>query len=166
VRRSGGQIDALLDELAQHLRGELNPSIERLRALLEADRDGPLHFLNLLAYRDEALYPAGHEMASRNLSGAAAYALYAAVAIRHVTQRGGRLVALNDVQQELIGAGQGGWHQVAIVEYPDTEAFVDMIRDPDYEASLVHRDAGLARTLILVTRPLAAPASQPPARGR
>jgi MFS superfamily sulfate permease-like transporter len=35
-----------------------------------------------------------------------------------------------------------------------TDAFVDMIRDPDYQASLVHRDAGLAEVVILVTRSL------------
>ena len=29
-----------------------------------------------------------------------------------------------------------------------------MIRDPDYQAGLVHRDAGLATTAILVSRPL------------
>ncbi|MCA9512007.1 MAG: DUF1330 domain-containing protein, partial [Myxococcales bacterium] len=50
--------------------------------------------------------------------------------------------------------GDDGWSQVAIMEYPDTEAFLDMLADPDYASALVHRDAGLARTSVLVTRPL------------
>lgn len=159
MKRSAGEIEALLRELAGHGLGGLNPSEEQMRALIAEDRDGPLQFLNLLAYHAEARYPAGHEMASHRLSGAAAYALYGAVALRHVTQRGGRLVAWNDALQSLIGGGTQ-WHHVAIMEYPDTEAFLDMIRDPDYGAALVHRDAGLAETVILVTRPLLGGASK------
>jgi len=153
VKRSAPEIDALLAELERHGSGGLNPGPEQLRVLVEADRDGPLHFLNLLAFHEQARYPVGHELAQRGLSGAEAYALYGAVAVRHVAQRGGRLAAWNDVAQDLIGPA-AGWHQIAIMEYPNTEAFVDMLRDPDYAAALVHRDAGLARTLVLVTRPL------------
>lgn len=153
MKRSAGEIEALIQELAQHGLGGLNPGIEQLRTLLVENRDGPLHFLNLLAFHDTARYPAGHEMAQRNLSGAAAYALYGAVAVRHVMQRGGRLVALNDVVQGLIG-GEARWHQIAIIEYPSSDAFIDMLRDPDYAAALVHRDAGLADTVLLISRPL------------
>jgi uncharacterized protein (DUF1330 family) len=119
------------------------------------DRSGPLHFVNLLAYHDTARYPEGHPMAAQALSGKQAYALYGAIALRHVTQRGGRLVAWNDVEQTIIGEGSR-WRQLAIMEYPHTQAFLDMIRDPDYAAALVHRDAGLADTLVLVSRPLLA----------
>ena len=40
------------------------------------------------------------------------------------------------------------------MEYPNTDAFLDMIVDPDYVAGLVHRDAGLSETMVLVTRSL------------
>jgi uncharacterized protein (DUF1330 family) len=155
VARSRAEIDAIVKELAVHGLGGLSPSEEQLRALLEADRDGPLQFVNLLAFHERARYPAGHELAGRGGSGADAYARYGAVALRHVTQRGGRLTLLNAVLQGIIGP-EGGWQQVAIMQYPNTGAFVDMTRDPDYVAALVHRDAGLARTLVLVTRPLLA----------
>ena len=68
-------------------------------------------------------------------------------------RRGGVLTLYNDVEQVLIGP-PGRWDQVAIMQYPDTAAFVDMIRDADYQAGLVHRDAGLADTVILVSRSL------------
>jgi hypothetical protein len=45
------------------------------------------------------------------------------------------------------------------MEYPNTDAFMDMIVDPDYRASLVHRDAGLADSVLLVTCPLIDPDS-------
>jgi hypothetical protein len=40
------------------------------------------------------------------------------------------------------------------MQYPGIDAFIDMVRDPDYQAGLVHRDAGLAETTILVSRSL------------
>ena len=146
-------VEATLAELARHGLGGVNPDEAALRALVGANRDGPLHFVNLLAFHDVARYPDGHELASAALSGAAAYARYGAVALEHVERRGGRLVLVNAVAQRLVGEG-GLWHQVAIMEYPHTGAFLDMVRDPQYAAALVHRDAGLHRTEVLVTTPL------------
>lgn len=153
MARNRSEIEALIEELAGHGLGGLGPTQEQLRSLLEADRDGPLQFVNLLGYHERARYPAGHELAGRGGSGAEAYARYGAVALRHVTQRGGRLALMNAVEQTIIGP-EDGWHQVAIMQYPSSAAFVDMLRDPDYAAALVHRDAGLAKTVVLVTRPL------------
>lgn len=148
------EIEALMRELAEgHELGGLNPEALRVKELLAGDPPGPLQFLNLLAYHPTARYPAGHPMAEKGLTGAEAYALYGQVAIRHVTKRGGRLALYNDVVQGLIG-DDGGWDQVAIMEYPSVAAFVDMVRDSDYRASLVHRDAGLERTAVVVTRSL------------
>ncbi len=153
TRRTAAELDALLADLGRHGLGGLNPDAEQLRELVATDADGPLQFLNLLAYREVARYPADHELADQGLSGAAAYGLYGAVALEHVTRRGGRLVLYNDVEQVVIGGGVA-WNQVAIMEYPNTDAFLDMIRDEEYQEGLVHRDAGLADTLVIVTRSL------------
>lgn len=147
------EMAALERDLGAHAFGGINPDRSQLRALLQADHQGPLQFVNLLSYRDRARYPDGHELASTGLSGAEAYGRYGMVALEHVTRRGGTLTLYNDVLQVLIGEA-GPWHQIAIMEYRDVDGFVDMIRDPDYQAALVHRDAGLAETVILVTRSL------------
>ena len=75
------------------------------------------------------------------------------MALDQVVRRGGVLTLYNDVVQVLIGE-PGPWDQIAIMQYPGIDAFVDMIRDPDYQVGLVHRDAGLAQTTILVSRSL------------
>jgi uncharacterized protein (DUF1330 family) len=155
ARRGAEELEALVATLDGQGAGGINPDAEHLRALVRANRDGPLQFVNLLAYYDVARYPEGHELAGSGLTGAEAYALYGAVAMDHVARRGGRLTLYNEVAQTLIGDTE--WHQVAIMEYPRTEAFVDMILDPEYEAGLVHRDAGLAETLVLVSRALLPP---------
>ena len=156
TERSEAEIDAIVRELESHGLGGLNPDRHQLRALIARDRDGPLQFVNLLAYHDVARYPSGHELAGSGLTGAEAYGLYGMVALDHVSRRGGHLTLYNDVEQMLVSTG-GPWHQVAIMEYANTRAFLDMIVDPEYQAGLVHRDAGLADTVVLVTRPLLPP---------
>jgi uncharacterized protein (DUF1330 family) len=150
---SDEEVDVLLRELGSHGFGGINPDQGQLRSLLESGEDGPLQFVNLLSYHADARYPEGHELAPSGLSGAEAYGRYGAVALDHVVRRGGTLVLYNDVLQVLIGQ-TAPWDQIAIMQYPGIDTFVDMIRDPDYQAGLVHRDAGLAETAILVSRPL------------
>ena len=150
---SEDDVRALLGELGQHGFGGINPDEEQLRSLLRSGEDGPLQFVNLLSYRARAAYPDGHELASAGLTGAEAYGRYGVVALDHVVRRGGVLTLYNDVVQVLIGH-TGPWDQIAVMQYPGIDAFIDMIRDPDYQAGLVHRDAGLAETAILVSRSL------------
>ena len=130
----------------------IEPSAEQLQALMEINPKGPFHFVNFLAFKDQAEYPADHALASAKLSGSDAYDKYGAVALTQILSRGGRLITLNTVELEVIGSS-GPWHRVATMEYPNITAFLDMIADPDYKQALVHRDAGLQNTLILVTRP-------------
>ncbi|HYC56217.1 MAG TPA: hypothetical protein VEL28_14880 [Candidatus Binatia bacterium] len=153
MARSDAEIEAVIRELSRHGLGGINPDIDQLRSLLRADREGPLQFLNLLEYHDQARYPAGHELAGAGLTGAEAYARYGAVAFREVTRRGGSLTLYNGVEQSIIG-DTGTWHHIATMQYKNTDAFIEMLQAPDYVASLVHRDAGLKRTWVLVTRPL------------
>jgi len=131
----------------------IEPTQEQLEELLNGEKEGPFHFVNLLRFKAIASYPSDHPLANEKISGADAYNAYGAVAHEHVVKRGGRLITLNAVKQQLIGAPQG-WHQVATMEYQNVDAFIDMISDPEYQQSLVHRNAGLEATEIFVTRPL------------
>jgi uncharacterized protein (DUF1330 family) len=147
------EVNTLLRRLSAHGLGGINPDEQQLRGLLTSGEDGPLQFVNLLAYYDEARYPDGHELAGAGLSGAEAYGRYGAVALDHVVRRGGTLTLYNNVLQTLIGES-GPWDQMAVMQYPGIDTFIDMIQDPEYQAGLVHRDAGLATTALLVSRPL------------
>jgi uncharacterized protein (DUF1330 family) len=148
-RRTGGTGEASTGAAE----GSIEPTEEQLQALLGGDMEGPLHFVNLLRFREIALYPPDHPLAGDQLSGADAYNLYGAVALEHVIRRGGRLVTLNRVEQQLIGVSRV-WHQVATMEYRNVDAFIDMVSDPEYQQALVHRDAGLEATEVYVSRPL------------
>lgn len=154
------EMDEILREALKHGVGGIHPEIDQLKTLVEANPDGPLEFVNLLSFYPEARYPEGHELAGRGMTGAEAYnGHYGPVAFRHVTQRGGRLTVLAHVEQAIIGR-DSHWHQVATMEYPNAAAFLDMAADPDFQAGTVHRDAGLADTLVLVTRSLLPPTAR------
>jgi uncharacterized protein (DUF1330 family) len=147
------EITALLAEVGTHGLGGINPDAGQLRALLDGDEGGPVQFVNLLAYRAQASYPVGHELAGAGLSGAEAYARYGAVALDHLVRRGGTLLLYNDILGLFVGRSEP-WDQVVAVQYPGADAFVDMLRDPDYRAALVHREAGLAEAVVLMSRSL------------
>lgn len=160
MTRTAHEIESIVRELAIANANPLEPSADQLRALLSVEGDGPLQFLNLLAYRDVARYPVEHALAESGSAGSVAYALYGAVAVRHVMARGGRFVLFNQIVAQVIGTPVV-WHQIALMQYPSVDAFLDMVRDPDYRSALVHRDAGLARTEVFATRPLL-PSADPP----
>ncbi len=148
-------IDSILEMLSQHGQLPIDPTEEQLRGLLSGPLEGPFHFVNLLKFRARANYPENHELAGKALSGAEAYDQYGAVALAHVTKRGGRLITLNEVQGTVIGSG-ASWDRIATMEYPGINAFVDMLLDSDYQAALVHRNAGLDATEVYASRPLIA----------
>lgn len=131
----------------------IDPTEKQLEQLVSGDKEGPFHFVNLLRFKDVADYPDDHELAGKEMSGEEAYDIYGAVAFKHVTQRGGRLITLNTVQQQLIGDSTQ-WHRIATMEYQNADNFIEMIADPEYKAAVVHRIAGLEATEIFVTKPL------------
>ncbi len=153
MERSEAEITALLEELAGHGLGGINPDLEALGALVRVERPGPLQFVNLLRYHEIATYPEGHELAGSGISGADAYGRYSMAVMALAGARGATVTLFNQVHQVLIG-DIGPWDQVAIMQYPEAGTFIDMIRDPAYRDILVHRDAGLARTAILVSTAL------------
>lgn len=147
-------VDATIAAFAMHGGlGGVNPTEAQLRAVLSGP-DGPVQMVNLLKFRDRAEYPSDYDGAeSTEVSGEEAYGRYAANTMPHVAKRQGRLVLLGVADEAVIGT-IGDWDQVAIVEYPDRTAFIDMGRDPDYLAGTVHRTAGLERTAIIATTPV------------
>ena len=125
-------------------------SADDLLRLLDLNPEGPYHFINLLKYKPKAKYPTDHPLAAKSMSGEAAYNQYGITAFQQVTMRGGRLMQSNKVK---ISMGGDDWDSVATMEYQTIGAFFEMLADPDYQAALVHRDAGLEATEILITRP-------------
>lgn len=122
---------------------------EDFRAFRDNDRPGPIHMINLVRLRDHALYDDG-----RVATGAEAYAAYGRGAAPVLARLGGRIVWRGAMELMLIGPSAESWDLCFIAEYPSVGAFVAMIKDPDYRAAMVHRQAAVLDSRLIRTAPL------------
>jgi uncharacterized protein (DUF1330 family) len=107
-------------------------------------QDGPIYMLNLLTFKEKAEYPDGRDT---DLTGAEAYAVYMAEVAGHLATVGGRPMFAAKVERLMLGEVEELWDTAAIAMYPSRKAMMEMMSSPDYQASAVHRTAGLAGQL-------------------
>ena len=127
---------------------QVNPSPEQMQEFFGADEDGPFVMVNLLKFRERAEYEDG----DRGLSGAGAYALYAAEVVKLVEKHGGRSIYGGAVTGLILGEVEDNWDMVALVEYPSLNGFRAMISSPEYQKIAIHRAAGLEGQLNIRTK--------------
>ena len=120
------------------------PTEEQMEGFLEPGRDGPIYMLNLLKFKEIAEYADGRETV---LSGAEAYAIYGQEVIQHLQKVGGAPMFSAGVERLMLGEVEELWDAAAIAMYPSRKAMLEMIMSPEYQASALHREAGLAGQL-------------------
>ncbi|MGB5483556.1 DUF1330 domain-containing protein [Parasphingorhabdus sp.] len=128
---------------------KLDPSPEQMMAFFGAPEDGPFIMVNLLRFRDKAVYPDGSDP---DLSGEEAYMRYGAAVQKCITDVGGQSVSATMVTGLMLGEVEDLWDMVALVEYPSLESMKNMVMSPEYQAIAVHRMAGLAGQLNIKTK--------------
>lgn len=129
----------------------IDPTADQVRALRDRGPEGPVVMVNLLKFKIVADYSEGspHEPCS----GAEAYARYQhafTVTVGEVSQA--QVLYEGPVDQIFIGAAgapEADWDKVLIVRYPSRQHFLAMMANADYREALVHRYAGLERTVLL-----------------
>lgn len=129
-----------------NVRNAVMPTPEGMQTFLAKDIEGPVSMVNLLKFKDNAEYADGRET---DLSGAEAYALYGLDMTRWVISHGGRLLFSGPAHHLVLGEADELWDQVAIMEYPSKEAFVQIVSAPEVAEWGVHRAAGLAGQLLI-----------------
>ena len=72
-----------------NVENRLAPSEEQLKGFLEGDTDTPIFMVNLLKFREKAEYADGRDT---DLTGPAAYAIYAEEVQGHLEKVGGRAI--------------------------------------------------------------------------
>ena len=129
----------------------LNPDRARFALFKDLPRDTPIHMLNLVRFRDRAAYEDGTIATGRE-----AYAAYSRETAPILKALGGRIVWSGKPQLMLIGpaADEGeAWDIAFIAEYPTAQAFIDMIRNPDYQKAALHRTAAVADSRLIRMAP-------------
>jgi uncharacterized protein (DUF1330 family) len=118
------------------------PLSRRQLAALEAlPPERPIIMLNLLRFREQAVYPESRP--ETPCSGREAYRRYSATAVKTLASVGGKLVLGGTAGTPVIAPADERWDQVLLVRYPAVAAFLRMMAMPDYQAAVHHRLAAL-----------------------
>jgi uncharacterized protein (DUF1330 family) len=130
------------------VKNKVTPNEEQINGFLENPEIGPISMVNLLKYKEKAIYDDGRDT---NLSGEEAYGLYAVEVINLVEKYGGEFLFAGKVNRLMLGEVEEMWDSIAIAKYPNRKAMFEMTMDPEYQKIHVHRDAGLEGQLNIET---------------
>ena len=111
---------------------------EALEAMAGGDPEEPVVMLNLLRYRDRAQLGHGVD----GLSGRDAYGVYGKRFAELHPRFGGEPLWMGRALRSIIGGED--WDVVMLVRYPTRRQFVEMLKDPYYQAIAPIRAAALA----------------------
>jgi len=126
------------------------PTQDRVAALMGNPSAEPIVMLNLLKFKDKAVYADGR---ATTLSGREAYMLYGVAMQKVVEKNGGKFLFSSPIQQLVIGEVENLWDIVAMVEYPSAAAFAKIATSPEVAEIGVHRAAGLEGQLLIRVLP-------------
>jgi len=124
------------------------PSFEQITPLAQDPTPGPIAMVNLLKFHSRARYPDGRDA---DISGREAYMRYIAEMGPIVAAAGGRFLFSGEVGQLVIGEVEELWDAVGIAEYPSRAEFHRIATCPEVQEIGVHREAGLAGQLLILT---------------
>jgi hypothetical protein len=111
--------------------------------------DEPMWALNLMHYRERADYRDGRDADITGQEADDRYAPFGPLATV-----GARIVLVAPVVEQLAGDAVT-WDRIAIVRYPNRRAMLAMEALPEFQAAHVHKEAGMATTIVAATYPRA-----------
>jgi len=112
----------------------IDPTGSQIKALATGDLTGPVVMLNLLRFNPDG----GKESYGRYLDATAPF----------LARVGGRVLFHGTASAVVIG-DDGEWDAVLLVEYPNKEAFLEMLRIPEYQAITGQRTAALVDSRLI-----------------
>ena len=131
----------------------IDPSRAQFEAFKSLDRDHPIEMLNLVRFNAKAAYPKDHPLADAGLSGADAYKNYGAESGPIFASLGGEILWRGGFETTLIGPADAAWDEIFVARYPNAHAFMAMVTDPAYQKAVVHRQAAVATSRLIRTKP-------------
>lgn len=131
----------------------IDPSRANFEVFKSLPRDEPIHMLNLLLYRQVADYPEGHEHAGQGWSGRRAYEEYGRTSGPIFRRVGGSIVWRGMFETVVTGPEAMRWHDGFVAQYPNAAAFLEMIKDAEYQQAVVNRTAALDDSRLVRFKP-------------
>lgn len=108
---------------------------------------GPMWALNLMKYREVAEYADGRTSTITGVEADDEYAPH-----EHLAAVGSRLILIAPVVHQLVG-DDWMWDRIAIAQYRDRMAMVEMSSNADFRTDEQHKEAGMDFTIVMASFP-------------
>lgn len=126
----------------------IDPDKQRFGMFKDLPREGKIHMLNLVKFHDMARYDD-----TAMVTGREAYDAYGRESGPIFRKFGGKIIWSGKFNLTLIGPEDEEWDICFVAEYPDADAFIGMIRDPEYQKSVRHRRAAVETSRLIRLEP-------------
>lgn len=124
------------------------PNATWFASVLERDEPGgAMYALNFMHYREQADYADGREVTRTGQEADDEYA-----PIGPLAAVGASIVFVAPVVHQLVG-DDTVWDRIAIVRYPTRRAIIEMNLRDDFQQQHVHKEAGMASTIVVASFP-------------
>ncbi|MDO8902546.1 MAG: DUF1330 domain-containing protein [Phenylobacterium sp.] len=133
--------------------GHVDPDRDAWGLFKSLPRDQPIHMLNLIRLKGLADYPEDHPDHGKGLTGLQAYQAYGRTTAPIFQRLGGAQVWVGRPEVTLTGPRNEAWDLAFIAAYPNAEAFIAMVRDPEYQVLVAHRTAAVADSRLIRMAP-------------
>ncbi len=126
----------------------IDPDKESFGRFKDLPRDHEIHMLNLVRFNETAQYNDGTLVTGRE-----AYGAYSRETAPIFAKYGGKIIWSGNFELMLIGPSDRKWDVCFIASYRDGAAFISMIRDPDYQKAVKHRQAAVKDSRLIRLSP-------------
>ena len=128
------------------------PTLRQLEEMASSDLDRSFDMINLLKYREFAVYDSEDEN-TIGRTGREAYGEYGKVVLPKIIALGGKLAYRGSCQYHFVGDESQEYDELIIVRYPSRRAYLDMFNSYEYQSAIRHRKAGLEFRVLHVCTP-------------
>lgn len=116
----------------------VDPTRDDVRRLMAEDSGGPVVMLNLLKYK-----PGGED----------SYRAYGRAVQDYLPKIGAEVLYAGTCSTPLVAPEGWDWDALLVVRYPSREAFMSMVRDPEYQQVTHLRTEALTEAVLQATVP-------------
>jgi uncharacterized protein (DUF1330 family) len=113
-----------------------------------SNTEGPVVMLNLLKFKDQAVFPEGKDP-GHPMTGTEAYQLYMKHTSPHIKKAGAEVVFMGQADHFLIGPEAESWDMVLLVKHQSKEKFLAFARNEGYLETAYYRNAALEDSRLL-----------------
>ena len=131
------------------VKNKLTPTPKQLEEFLDPGSLGPIHMINLLKFRQRALYEDGRES---DLTGEEAFNIYSRKVNELVRASGGDVMFISKIVRLEIGEAEQLWDRVILASYRSRKIMLDIMSSDRMREIAIHRTAGLEGQLNIETK--------------